>query len=182
MGGDDESESSDESYTIDFSYYQTMMNQSENKNNETDKNSILIDTGSTFSCINNHKLLTDIKKCKPINGISNGGTMVTGYQGELPGFFAVYYNPESLLNILSFAEVRKKYRITMDTAEKNCIVVHLSDSRKMNFEEIRSGLYVWKPSTNTNKKNVSVYSFLTLVEHNKDNFTRREVGRADAAK
>ena len=116
MGGDDESESSDESYTIDFSYYQTMMNQSENKNNETDKNSILIDTGSTFSCINNHKLLTDIKKCKPINGISNGGTMVTEYQGGLPGFFTVYYNPESLLNISSFAEVRKKYRITMDTA------------------------------------------------------------------
>ena len=37
MGGDDKSESSDESYTIDFSSYQTMMNQSDNTNNETDK-------------------------------------------------------------------------------------------------------------------------------------------------
>ena len=53
MDGDDKSDSSDESCAVDFSYYQTMMKKSGNKNNQTDKNSILIDTGSTFSCINN---------------------------------------------------------------------------------------------------------------------------------
>ena len=53
-----------------------------------DTKSLLLDTGSTFSCCNNPKMLTNIRRCKrPINGISNGGVMVTSEEGDLPGFF-----------------------------------------------------------------------------------------------
>ena len=54
----------------------------------------------------------------------------------------------------------------------------------MKFLETDNGLYIWKPSdgTNLNKKQASLYSFFTLVEANKTNFTRREVDRADECK
>ena len=45
---------------------------------------------------------------------TNGGHQDSVYKGYLPGFFEVWYNPQSMLNILSMKDVRKKYRITMD--------------------------------------------------------------------
>ena len=45
-----------------------------------------------------------------------------------------------------------------------------------------SGLFLCRPQSNKNKSKVSAYSFLTLVKHNKNNFTRREVKQADKAR
>jgi len=41
--------------------------------------------------------------------------------------FKVRYNPESMLNILAWSYVRKKFRITVDTAVKNAIIVHVGE-------------------------------------------------------
>jgi len=71
--------------------------------------------------------------------------MVTEYKGNLPGFFKVYYNSKSLMNILSFKDARKVFRLTADTAEENCIVVHVGESKVLKFYEVTSGLYMWSP-------------------------------------
>ena len=164
-----------------------MMNKNYKKNlgGRKDKNTILIDTGSTFSCVNNPQLLINIRKSgKPISGVSNGGVMKSDMEGDIPGWFTAYYNPNSLMNILSIQDVRKKFRVTMDTVKANAIIIHLAEGKVMKFLETSNGLYVWKPcdGTNLNKKQVSLYSFFTLVEANKNNFTRREVVRADECK
>ena len=54
----------------------------------------------------------------------------------------------------------------------------------MRFEEVKSELYVWKPSYNTNLTNNKIpnYSCLTLGETNKKDFTRYEVKRAEKFK
>ena len=54
----------------------------------------------------------------------------------------------------------------------------------MKFIEVRAGLYVWKPEHNTNlfNKQISSYSFPSLVSENKRNFTRRELRRIDDAR
>ena len=54
----------------------------------------------------------------------------------------------------------------------------------MEFKELRSGLYVWNPTSNHNdtNKRISSYSFLALVSANKENFTPEEVKRAEKAR
>ena len=152
-----------------------------------DKSCLLIDSGSTFSVVNDPKMVTGLRKSKkPINGVSNGGSMKSTMEGDMPGWFTVYVNQASLLNILALADVVKRFKVTMDTSKEDAIIVHISDSKELKFERMKNGLYIWKPfnnnNANTNNKKVSPYSFLTLVEANKENFTRREIKGADDAR
>ena len=82
----DSLESTDESFMIDFSYHQvnndTLNNDTSKEGSNVDKKSLLIDTGSTFSYVNNPDLLVDIRKSKkPVSGISNGGVMKSDMEG-----------------------------------------------------------------------------------------------------
>ena len=86
-----------------------------------------------------------------------------------------------MLNILSFKDVRNKFRITVDTAIENTINVHISQDKVLRFEEVESGLYLLR-SDKYIKNKVSAYSFLTLVRANKENFTAKQVKQADAAR
>ena len=121
---------------------------------------------------------------KPINGVSNGGVMVADKEGNLPGFFTVYYNPDSLMNILSSSDMRKRFRVKMDTNEESAMLVHISKDNVMRFVEIGASLYIWKPedSSNLQNKQISSYSFLSFVSENKSSFTRRELKRIDDAR
>ena len=147
--------------------------------------SILIYSGSTFSVIRNAEMLLNIRKSKRIlHAISNGGDQDHNKIGDLLGFFTVWCKPESKLNILIWSDVRKRFRITSDTAISNSIFVHLDNGKKMEFKEIQSGLYMWNPigESNINNVKVSRYSFLNLVSSNKKSFTKDEVKRADLTK
>ena len=64
------------------------------------------------------------------------------------------------------------------------MLVYVSDKQVLRCLEIGSGLYIWKPETDTNllNKQISSYSFLSLVSENKSNFTRIELKRIDNAK
>ena len=53
--------------------------------------------------------------------------------GELENFGTVWYNETSLANILSMAQVRKVYRVTMDTNEEPAIFVHRKNGSKISF-------------------------------------------------
>ena len=70
---------------------------------------ILIDTGSAVSIFKNKNLLKNIQRTKrTLRAFSNGGWQDSRYTGVLPKFFPVWYNKVLRLNILSFADVRKK--------------------------------------------------------------------------
>ena len=71
-----------------------------------------------------------------------------------------------MLNTLSFVEVRKKFRIAIDTDK----------SATMNVQELEEGLYMFRPESQT-----SAYSYLTLVSANEGDFSKREVARAKQA-
>ena len=72
--------------------------------------------------------------------------------------FDVWYNPESMLNILAFSDVRKHFRVTMDTSVENKIRVHTKEGHVLEFEEVKLGLYLLQNYNVSNKK-VSAYSF-----------------------
>ena len=48
-------------------------------------------------------------------------------KGRFSKFFDVWYNPDSILNILSFSEVTGRFRVTMDSGDSDSIFVHLDD-------------------------------------------------------
>ena len=90
-------------------------------------NSILLDTGSTVSVFKNTKMLTDVKDSgTTMRALTNGGYQDSTERGVLPGFFPVWVNRSSRMNILAMSDVRKKFRVTIDTGQANEIVVHLS--------------------------------------------------------
>ena len=133
---------------------------------------ILLDTGSTVSVFKDSKMLTDIHETKQtMRALTNGGYQDSTKKGILPGFFPVWYNQDSRIHILSWKDVRGKFRITADTDKGNVIVVHLGDGKTMVFEEVDSGLYLYrmnKAAKNDHSENrVSSYSFLTLVAANR---------------
>ena len=87
--------------------------------------------------------------------------------------FKVWYNPNSMLNVLSFKDVSKRLCITVVASVENEICVHVNDRKIVKFNEVESALYLLRNSDKFTKNEVSVYSYLTLVEINKSNFTKR---------
>ena len=62
---------------------------------------ILINTGSTCSVFKNEHMLINIVKSRTIiPAIPNSGHQDSDHVGLFSGFFEVYFNPESLFNIL----------------------------------------------------------------------------------
>ena len=59
--------------------------------------------------------------------------------GKFPGIFRVWYNPSLMQNILSFKDVRNRFRVTVTTSTENKICVHTDD---VFFEVQRSGVRI----------------------------------------
>ena len=52
------------------------------------------------------------------------------------------------MNIIAFSDMRKRFRITVDTSEENAIAVYIGESCVMKILEVGAGLYIWKPEHN----------------------------------
>ena len=96
----------------------------------------------------------------------------------------MWYDPESLTNILALCEVRKVAWVTMDTDEELALLVHPTEGETMRFTQLDdTGLYVYTPAGNNEVKlPVTAYSYLQTVAGNRLVFTRRELEGADAAR
>jgi hypothetical protein len=67
---------------------------------------ILLDTQSTVSVFNNRQYLANIRKSKEtLRAITNGGYQDSYMVGEFPNLGTVWYNQNSIANILSMKEV-----------------------------------------------------------------------------
>ena len=82
----------------------------------------------------------DVGEGKGVRCYCNGGYQDTKEKGTLPGFGKVWYNPTSLANILSFAKVSDRYRITIDTDQEQAFTVHINGF-KMKFVRHDLDLY-----------------------------------------
>ena len=134
------------------------------KDRKYNESNILIDTGSTLSVFNNSKMLINIRRSRTrMRAYTNDGYQDSVYKGDFPGFFTVWYNPASMMNILAWRDVRRRFRITVDTDVDNGIHMHLKDGRNLDFMEVESGLYMFKAKNNVNKAKVSAYSTTTYT-------------------
>ena len=109
----------------------------------TDASTILIDSGSTFNSFNSASLLSDIAPCDGMRAYSNGGSLDYHHMGTVNLFPAIeaYYNAESLANILSLSCVSNFYRVTMDSQNRNCLTVHVTNDSVLHFQQCGVGLY-----------------------------------------
>jgi hypothetical protein len=110
--------------------------------------------------------------------------------GTLQDIGPVWYNPDSIANVLSLAQVRRVRRVTMDTDVSPAFHVHkLDGSGTTTFHEHASGLYLYdattpliaKPANHSNSA-VVAYSCLQTVDQNKAKYTVRQVEAADKAR
>ena len=177
------SESDDDSIIVSFIHaMNSSVTSEETKREEKPSTEILLDTGSTCSVFNNRKMLINVRKAKrKLVANTNGGPHVCDMEGELPGFFKVWFNPQSMINILSFADVRKRFRITIDTEKESTFLVHIGRGRPLRFNEVDSGLYLFDKSNYIKNQKASGYSFLTLAASTEGQFTKEEVNRAKKA-
>jgi len=107
---------------------------------------------------------------------------------EVCNLGTVWYNPESLANILSLAEVPKKFRVTMDTSIKPALsCMRWSDGSVMKFTKFKSELHYFdmnnKSETldNQSSNQFNAYSFITTVAKNQSIYHWREVEAANYA-
>ena len=107
-------------------------------------------------------------------------------------FGTVWFNPESLANIVSLAQVRKLWRVTMDTQDEVSMRIHLEGNKVMKFKEHTNGLFYHDVRSGledeveskmiSTSDEITNYSLLQTVESNKLMFTRRQVQSADGAR
>jgi hypothetical protein len=74
---------------------------------------------------------------------TNGGQQISTHVGDFTNLGVVWYNQDSIANILSLAQVRKVCKVTMNTAVDPALVVHHKDSSTMRFQEHTDGLYYY---------------------------------------
>ena len=145
-------------------------------------NYIILDTGSTVTLIKNHKLLRDIY-CVPIDErlqvYCNSGKQNSTYRGIFPGLGDVWYNEQSLANIISFSQLSDLFRIEFDQ-QTDSFIVHTDDNSTIQFVR-KGGLFVYD-ATDHLKQDNNDFLFLQTVSDNKLNFTENDIERADRAR
>ena len=99
-----------------------------------DKNWTLLDSQSTVSVFKNPAMLANIRRSPHVlRALTNGGHQDSNLIGDFPNLGPVWYNSESLANILSLSDVRKVCRVTMDTGKESALCVHRLDGSVMKF-------------------------------------------------
>jgi hypothetical protein len=144
---------------------------------------VLLDSQSTISVFRNCGMLTNIRpSTRVLRAVTNGGFQDSKLVGDFPNLGEVWFNPESIANIVLLSKVSKICRVTMDTTAEAAMIVHRLDGSQMKFHEHYCGLYVFSPSHKSNNPQVVDYTMLSTVKEQKSMFTARDVARADDAR
>ena len=143
---------------------------------------IILDSGSTISSICNPDLLSNVTTLEhPLKVYTNGGHQLYSQAGTLNVLpFEVYYNPESIANILSLSEVCDHFEVVLNSKNNQSIYVHVSKHQVLRFKRCDSGLYYI--DLNANSEPITPYTFFTTVRANKEFFSPREIHSADKAR
>ena len=115
-----------------------------------------------------------------LRAVTNGGFQDSKLVGDFPNLGEVWFNPDSIANILSLSHVRKVCRVTMDMDTDLSMTIHRLDGTHMKFREHACGLYVFSPSASADA--ASDYTMLSTVADQKKLFTARDVSKADDAR
>ena len=100
-----------------------------------------MDNQSVVDVFSNGKLLKNIHRVKrPLTISSTGRATSTDLIDFLEGYGWVWYYSDGIANILPLARVKKKFRVTFNSAADNEFHVHLPNNRVHSFKESKKKL------------------------------------------
>jgi hypothetical protein len=129
---------------------------------------ILLDSQSTHSTFYVRRLVCNIRKApRPLKMSTNGGTITYTQQADLPNYDVVWFNEESIANIISMSEAEHRGHII--SYLPGCLTLtNTENGFMMDFRMTQAGLYAFEvPIDGTGL-------FQTITE-NKQFFTSRQM-------
>ena len=137
---------------------------------ESMKDVITLDNGSTLSLFCNPGMAEDIKRTTKVLELhTNAGKARCNQKAFVPEFGEVWFDQNAIANIFGFADLVKKHRITYDSNIGDAFLIHL-ENRVVKFKATPEGLYQFKvPESYKNqlKKPKSEAIMIQTVEENK---------------
>jgi hypothetical protein len=145
----------------------------------TKEDSIQLDNGSTLSFFGNPKMVTNIRESKTtLELATNAGTRTTKKITDVPGYSTVWYDEPAIANTFRLSELKKKHRVTYDSAKEDAFIVHMNDNT-LKFECNPKGLYTYKVSDEYLKKQSHL---INTVKENRVGYTQRQFEQAKRAR
>jgi Zinc knuckle. len=147
-----------------------------------DQSLILLDSESSVHVFNNKELLNNIRmhpEGKTLRVFTNGGHMDSEMVGSF-GDVEVWYNPNSIANILSLALIVDEYRVTLDSKIEHAFSLWLDNASYIKFTKSR-GLFIYDSARDKVYKQNTGLSLVQTVTQNERTYRCREIQSAKAA-
>ena len=135
------------------------------ENNQSMRESITLDNGSTLSLFCNPELVKDIRQSNTtLKMHTNAGSKESNQQATVPGFGNVWFHEDAIANSFGSGDLVNKYRITYDSEKEDAFLVHM-EHKTVKFTRTPEGLYQFTA---------------TIIHRRIENEPRREIKSHDS--